>query len=139
MVEDIVREKLESLRRCLARIEEKTPATLSALVADFDRQDIIILNLTRAIQLCVDIGAHLIAASDHQPPETMGETFETLHSMGILDRNTATRLKKAVGFRNIAVHGYDQIDFAIVFSIITKHLSDFKGFTRAVTRDVSPG
>jgi uncharacterized protein YutE (UPF0331/DUF86 family) len=41
-------------------------------------------------------------------------------------------MKKAVGFRSIAVHAYDSIDWNIVFAIATRRLRDFEGFARAV-------
>ena len=52
----ILDQKLESLRRCIKRVEEKTPSHVSQLIKDEDIQDILVLNLTRAVQLCVDIG-----------------------------------------------------------------------------------
>jgi len=45
---------------------------------------------------------------------------------------TVDALKGAVGFRNVAVHAYDEIDYAIVFSICTKHLDDFRAFARQI-------
>ena len=53
----ILDQKLESLRRCIKRVEEKTPSHVSQLIKDEDIQDILVLNLTRAVQLCVDIGS----------------------------------------------------------------------------------
>lgn len=47
----ILAEKLESLRRCITRIEDKKPSSVELLVQDPDRQDILVLNLTRAVQL----------------------------------------------------------------------------------------
>ena len=43
-------------------------------------------------------------------------------------------MKKAVGFRNIAVHNYESINWAIVFAIATEHLKDFEEFAAAVAR-----
>jgi hypothetical protein len=51
--------KIESLRRCIKRILDKTQADLSQLVEDQDIQDILLLNLTRAAQICVDLGSHV--------------------------------------------------------------------------------
>ena len=45
MPNDVVRRKLESLRRCIQRIELKKPATVETLKTDYDIQDIISLNL----------------------------------------------------------------------------------------------
>lgn len=42
-------------------------------------------------------------------------------------------MRKAVGFRNIAVHAYDSIDWEIVYSIATERLQDFKEFARTVS------
>ena len=47
-------------------------------------------------------------------------------------RELAQRLKKAVGFRNIAVHNYDAINWLMVHSIARGHLSDFSHFATAV-------
>jgi len=132
MDKEVVAEKLESLRRCVRRIEAKVPADAETLAADLDLQDIVTLNLSRAVQICVDIGAHLIAGMDTPAPNTMGQTFDLLAEAGVLERPLANRLKKAVGFRNIAVHNYEKIDWEIVHRIATLHLNDFSDFAKAV-------
>ena len=107
MDREIVEQKLESLRRCLLRIETKCPSDADTLASDIDLQDIIALNLSRAVQISVDIGAHLIAGMEVPPPGTMGQTFDLLAQEGVLKNELAGSLKKAVGFRNIAVHNYE--------------------------------
>lgn len=129
---DVLRRKLESLRRCIGRIEEKRPSSVEILKTDYDIQDIISLNLERAIQISVDIGSYLLAESDQTPPDTMGEVFPLLAASGNISESLALRLKMAVGFRNISVHEYQSVDWEIVYSIINKNLGDFKDFMRAV-------
>jgi uncharacterized protein YutE (UPF0331/DUF86 family) len=41
-------------------------------------------------------------------------------------------LKKAVGFRNIVVHNYQEIDWEIVFNICHHKLDDFRAFAQAI-------
>ena len=41
-------------------------------------------------------------------------------------------MKKAVGFRNIAVHAYDTMDWDIVFAIASRHLQDFADFAHVI-------
>ena len=72
MDRQVVEQKLESLRHCVRRIEAKCPADAQTLVTDADLQDIASLNLSRAVQVCVDIGAHLISGMEVPPPDTMG-------------------------------------------------------------------
>ena len=42
----IVAEKLESLRKCIQRIKDKTPLEIGPLLTEPDLQDIVVLNLT---------------------------------------------------------------------------------------------
>lgn len=135
MDREVIAQKLESLRRCLQRVAEKCPPSAEILGADLDRQDILALNLSRAVQLCVDIGAHLVAGRNVPPPATMGETFDVLAGLGIMTPELAIRMKNAVGFRNIAVHNYEAINWQIVHAIATRHLDDFKDFARSILQE----
>lgn len=135
----IVDQKLESLRRCVARIAARCPDSAAALAADLDARDIVALNLTRAIQLCVDIAAHRLAARpDTAAPQTMGETFTVAAQGGMLDAALATRLRRAVGFRDIMIHNYEAADWDIVFYLCTQRLDDFRLFARALSPTPSP-
>lgn len=95
----VVEQKLESLRRCLQRVKTKCPADADTLAADFDLQDIVSMNLSRAVHLCVDIGAHLIASTEALPPDT--ETFEQLAQTGVIGYELALKLKKQWAFATL--------------------------------------
>jgi hypothetical protein len=84
MDREVIEQKLESLRHCLQRIESKCPADAQVLASDPDLQDIVALNLSRAVHVCVDIGAHLISGMRVPPPDTMGQTFGLLAKAGVL-------------------------------------------------------
>lgn len=129
----IINKKLDSLYRCINRIQEKCPTDATELKTDLDLQDIIVLNLSRAVQLCVDIAAHTLAASNQPVPNTMSEAFQRLAEMQIINSNLADRLKKSVGFRNLAVHNYHDLNWDIVFAVASKHLEDFKEFARNIS------
>lgn len=133
MDRDVIERKLETLRHCLKRIEAKCPADAQTLATDPDLQDILALNLSRAVQVCVDIGAHVVSGLQVPPPDTMGQTFDLLAQAGVLTTTLANRMKKAVGFRNIAVHSYEAINWHIVHSIAAKHLEDFSEFAKSVS------
>jgi len=132
MDREVIEQKLESLRRCLQRVAEKCPSDPNTLGQDPDLQDIVTVNLTRAVQICVDLGAHLIADMDVPPPDTMGQTFDSLANAGAIPEDLAKQLKKAVGFRNIAVHHYEAIDWVIVHRIAFHHLGDFKEYAKRI-------
>lgn len=134
MDRDVVGTKLESLGRCIARIESKTPASLESLRADLDAQDVIAFNLERAVQLCVDLASHALLDYSVPSPDSMAGTFLALGEVGVLTRPLAQRMSKAAGFRNIAVHEYASMDWGIVYSIITTRLGDFREFAEALEK-----
>ena len=65
----------------------------------------------------------------------MGETFDVLAGLGIMTPELAIRMKNAVGFRNIAVHNYEAINWQIVHAIATRHLDDFKDFAQSILQE----
>lgn len=132
MDKDVILSKIESLERCVRRVEEKTPLGRDELIHDLDRQDIIILNLERAVQLSVDIAAHIIAELQQPAPMSMAECFSLLQQAGIINTVVAQRMRKSVGFRNIAVHEYRLVDWGVVYAIITEHLEDFVEYARQI-------
>lgn len=50
MDREIIEQKIESLRRCVERVRQKCPATADVLASDADAQDILTLNLPRAVR-----------------------------------------------------------------------------------------
>ena len=135
MPSPIIVQKLDSVARCIERIEAKRPGSIEVLRGNADIQDILMLNLERLVQLCVDIAGILITEKGLKPvPATMAEAFVVLAQNGLIDNALRDRLVKAVGFRNIAVHEYDKINWEIVFKIVTRHIDEFKAFARLLEK-----
>ena len=128
----ILADKLESLRRCVARVEARRAASVDELLRDPDRQDIVSLNLTRAVQLCVDIALHVLSARGQPAPGTMGEAFDRLAEAGVISDRVRRSMRAAVGFRNVAVHSYRAIDWAVVHGITHERLDDFRAYAAVV-------
>ena len=132
MDRDLVAAKLETLRRCIERVRARTPTSATELALDHDSQDILCINLERAVQACVDIAAHIVSDVDCEVPDTMAGCFDALQHHGAISRDTAVQMRRAVGFRNISVHAYQALDWAIVYSIATERLGDFRDFGLSV-------
>jgi uncharacterized protein YutE (UPF0331/DUF86 family) len=133
MERDVIDVKMESIRRCVARIVSKQPFNLERLINDYDLQDVVSVNLERAVQNSVDIAALLLANTDTSSlAVTMADSFVALQRLGVIDASLRDRMKSAVGFRNILVHEYTSIDWGIVHDLSSHHLQDFKEFVRSV-------
>ena len=129
----LLQKKLEMLVRCIERIKSQNVSSLEELESNLDKQEIIILNLQRAVQICIDIGNHILL--DYSvTPATMADTFKSMAEKGIISVSNAANLAKAVAFRNIAVHQYDTLDNKIIFDIINNHLVDFSDFAASIAK-----
>lgn len=132
---DVLDAKVESIGRCLKRIEEWKPTSAEELERDYDAQDIISVNLQRVVQLSVDLATHLLTARGWPAPETMADAFASLERQGVLDGDLAERLRRAVGFRNISVHEYEEVDWRLVYRLVSERLDDFRAFVARITED----
>lgn len=121
---DVILAKIAIMKKCVATIEQIRDADVS----EWMRRDLWVLNLQRAVQAAIDL-AHVVIARDGLGlPTDYGQSFDLLARHKIIDLPTAINLRRMVGFRNIAVHEYQEIDDRILQSIIEHHLDDFEGY-----------
>ena len=134
MDKDVLEAKIAALIRYVHRVKSQEILSLEDLEKNIDKQDIIILNLQRAVQICVDIGNYILLDYDTETPATMAETFRKLAQNKLIPQSVADNLSRAVGFRNIAVHQYENLDCKIIYAIITSHLDDFRNFASEIEK-----
>ncbi len=84
-----------------------------------------------AIEACVDAGQHVCAAQGWGPPRDNGHVMILLAEHRVLDADLAGRVRQAVGFRNILVHDYIDVDDAVVVARLAD-LSDLDDFVAAL-------
>ncbi len=131
MVErDVVVAKIAVIDRCLNRIADVRTNRSARSTAD--AEDIIVLNLTRATQAAIDLASHVIATEGYGLPDSVAGAFSLLETQGVIDSELAGRLRKMVGFRNIAVHDYQTIDPRIVNAIAAGPVEDLRVLAAAV-------
>lgn len=75
----ILDKKIDSILRCLARIEQRLPIDEEEFFLDYDAQDVVVLNITRAVQLSVDIAIHVLSTGNGAAPDTMSDAFTKLY------------------------------------------------------------
>lgn len=132
MPDDVQLNKAAIIRRCLERVREEYAGQPERL-ADWTHQDALVLNLLRACEAAIDLAMHEVAKRGLGVPQTSREAFALLKEAGVLPADVAQRMQAMVGFRNIAVHSYREIETAILQRVIETHLGDFEDFLTAVT------
>ncbi|OPJ55305.1 hypothetical protein CLOTH_16080 [Alkalithermobacter paradoxus] len=133
MVKDVIYNKIAIIERCLIRIKEvydQNPDNLK----DYTKQDSIVLNIQRAVEAAIDVAMHIVSARKLGIPQNSRDAFEVLNSNDIIDDDMLKKLKAMIGFRNIAVHNYQNLNIDILRKVIENHLVDFEEFIYAINK-----
>lgn len=128
MRDDVILNKMETIKRCISRIHEEYDGFESDFPTNFTKQDSVVLNLERLSQATIDISAHIVRLKKLGIPQTSRELFVLMEKEGFLSSQVCQRMQSMVGFRNIAVHDYQNLNLDIVVDIVTHRLVDFKNF-----------
>lgn len=132
-LDDILLNKTDSLFRCIKRIKEEYTG-FEEFSKNITKQDAIVLNIQRACQIAIDIGVHIIRKNQLGVPKTSREIFLILEKEKIISACTSKNMQRMVGFRNIAIHDYQNLNLNIIENIIEKHLKDFEVFLEEIKR-----
>lgn len=123
--------KFDSFTRCSKRVQDEY-GNGAGFVESLSRQDAAILNIQRACELVIDIAHIVIREHKLGLPSNAREAFDVLVGSEVIDKRLASVMKGMVGFRNIAVHEYQKLDFAIVESVIRDRMTDLDAFICAI-------
>ncbi len=130
---DVVLNKKESIERCLKQIRHyyHLPSEF-AFMEDHLKQDAIAINMQRACEQAIDLANHVVKIRKLGMPKDSRESFRLLAENAILPKSLAGNLIKMIGFRNILVHEYQQLDLDLMVDVIENHLDDLLLFTNHV-------
>lgn len=128
MTDPVILNKTQSIERCLKRVEEDYFGYEKSFDQDFMRQDAIVLNLQRACEQTIDLANYLIKANHLEVPRESRNAFDTLVKSSMISQELGDKMKRMVGFRNVAIHEYLKLELEIVRSIIENNLQDFREF-----------
>ena len=124
---DAILAKISIIKNCLGTIQKVTgldPAKLD----DFMVEDVFVLNLQRSIQASIYLANIIIAKEGWRLPSSYKDSFKELFNQKIIDQKTCDQMSRMVGFRNIAVHEYQELKREILASILQNNLKDLEKF-----------
>ena len=129
-MDDVLVNKAATIERCIRRVREEYVGHEDEFETNFTRQDAIILNLQRACEAAIDMGARLVRLRHLGVPQTSRDVFTLLEGAGLLAPGLAAGMAAMVGFRNVAVHGYRALSLAITRALIETRLDDLLAYAR---------
>lgn len=131
-----VRRLLDRLRVETARLRRLAERPAEELLGDEVAIAAVQFRFVVAIEVCIDLGQHLIASEGLEAPDTYGDVFVVLAEAGVLPAEQAVTLRAMARFRNRLVHLYDETDEAEVVRALHEDLNDFDRYRQAVARHV---
>ena len=134
-----VESKLAYMEEELAAVREQAAAYHSLLAASTDPQGALRAALLRGlkyslqttIQAMIDVAYHIAAKDFRHAAHDAYDAFACLERGGVTPGARGPVYRRMIGFRNVLVHGYAQVDAERVLAFAADR-SDFDGFRREV-------
>lgn len=130
----LVTRKIAELRQRKRILEGRSIKSFSEFRDDSFLNNAVQHMIEVMIEICIDIGNHIIADEGWTPPSSNREIFEILAEKKVISRALMRMSKQMVGFRNVVVHMYERVDLELVYGIYRRHLNDFERFALAVEK-----
>ncbi|MCS7217194.1 MAG: DUF86 domain-containing protein [Candidatus Bipolaricaulota bacterium] len=123
---EVLRRRLEKLQEYLRILEGLAQVTEAEFLADPRIHGSAERFLQLAIEALLDLGAHVVAEMELGQVETYRDIPRTLEKAGYVPAELARRWEKIVGFRNILVHEYVDLDRRLVYTMLREGLEDLR-------------
>lgn len=128
--EPLLAKRLAFIESCVADLRRL--ARLDLIDHDVREERFVEHTLQLAIQAALDTASHIVSEERLGEPATNADLFRLLVGGGWLDAAQLPALRAMVGFRNVLVHGYTEVDRAIVRDVVEHHLGDLLAVVDAV-------
>ena len=128
----VIGRKVDIIEGHLRRIKSLPAHSSEEFKSNTMVQDVLLFNLTQAVQNCIDIVTHIVSDEGWGIPGTQSEMFELLKDKGVISGELVEKLIAMVGFRNRVIHEYERLNMDIVYDIWQNRIKDIERFCLAV-------
>lgn len=129
--EAVLINKFESVQKCINRINEEYAGNPENL-EDYRKMDMIVLNLQRACETVTDMAMYIVSIRKLGVPQTKKDAFVKLEEHNLIDSKMSKNMQNMIGFRNMAIHDYKNLDEAVLKDVIENHLNDLIEFSKTI-------
>lgn len=127
---DLIAKKLAVIETHVREL--RTLVDVEKIQVDVNEERFAAHTLQLAIQSALDVCSHIVSDEKLGEPQTNQELFTLLERHGWLSAPLAVNLRNMAGFRNILVHGYQNLNLDILIDALRNRLSNLLEFVDAV-------
>jgi uncharacterized protein YutE (UPF0331/DUF86 family) len=131
---DALSSRLDALESYLAELRSFQGCSREEFVREPALHHLAERYLHLACESVLDIAHHVIADQGFRQATSYKDTMDVLRQEGSIDADLAERLKGWMGFRNVLVHLYLEIDHGLSYDAIRQDLGDLERFAAAMAR-----
>lgn len=127
---EVIRRRLEAVSENLEVLERLAQYEEDEFIADPEHYGSAERFLQLALEALLDMGSHTIADSDLGTVNQSRDIPRLFREHGYIDRALEEKWLRMIGFRNILVHAYLQLDRKRVHKVLRQNLEDIRALQR---------
>lgn len=127
-----VRRLLQRVSEDLSYLDRRAQEDADAQLRDPERMAALKYVFVTTIEGCLDVAQHLCASEGWGPPASNPDALRLLARHHVLPAPLGETMAAAVGFRNVLVHGYVDVDDRRVVAFLGR-VGELQAFVRRVS------
>jgi uncharacterized protein YutE (UPF0331/DUF86 family) len=127
---EVIRKRLNKLDEYLSILNDLQKYSYSEFVGDPEHYGSVERFLQLAIEAITDVGNHVVADLGLGVVNWYSDIPTILADSGYIDTDMKERWIQIIGFRNVLVHDYLQIDRQIVYDVLQHRLEDLRSLRK---------
>ena len=127
---ELLAKKFALIETCVREL--RSLARPTDIVHDVREERFVEHTLQIAIQAALDAASHVVSDARLGEPRTNRELFDLLAKGGCISPELARSLRDMAGFRNVLVHGYQDVDLGVVRDVVQNRLDDLLALVQAL-------
>lgn len=123
---EILRRRLEKLNESLDYLEQAQVYTFEEFVSDIEVHSAVERNLQLAIEALNDMASHVVADEGLGTVEQAQDLPSIFEEQDLIDSELRDTWSDMIGFRNVLVHDYVDLDRELVYEVVQERLDDIE-------------
>jgi uncharacterized protein YutE (UPF0331/DUF86 family) len=128
---EVIRRRLQRLDEYLEILQDLQRYSFEAFIEEPERYGSAERFLQLAIETLTDMGSHVIAKLGLGTVDSYRDIPQILAQQGYIDDALGEKWIRIIGFRNILVHEYLDLDREIVYGVLQEGLEDIAALRRS--------
>jgi uncharacterized protein YutE (UPF0331/DUF86 family) len=132
--EDIVVDRLRYINEYTDDLKQMRGLPRAEYLDDMVIQRAVERTLTTLIEACIDLAQHIRSTENLSPGGTARQEIQALGNAGIISEAVRAKMEEGVGFRNVLIHRYGEIDHDVLYDVLHDDLRWFESFQQELAR-----